>query len=284
MRTLLHGLLFLCGVALASLVEVDDSNFESLVFGQPGKYSFVYFYAPGCKHCLDLEPHFEPLVDLYEGTNLQIFKINGRTNKRVRDKYQLFGYPTLKLFSSQGDDIGAYTGIRTTAKMIEYLQGATGIHPIYPPKTVVEVSPENIDQELFEKLQNDVLLVFYAPWAERWDNAHNSFYERLAQYYKNEVKDGTLFRAVDVSKAENNVLLARFKVTKYPTLFYFPKNREHNEKPFRLDHDVGPEEIVEMLMGSDVGQTEFSLVNSLESTEVEEDIEDDDVNAQYRDL
>ncbi|KAG7903266.1 hypothetical protein KL935_000798 [Ogataea polymorpha] len=284
MRSLIHGLLFLCGVALASLVEVDDSNFENLVFGQPGKYSFVYFYAPGCKHCLELEPHFEPLVDLYEGTKLQIFKINGRTNKRIRDKYQLFGYPTLKLFSSQGDDIGAYTGIRTTAKMIEYLEDATGIHPIYPPRTVVEVSPENIEQEVFEKLQNDVMLVFYAPWVERWDNAHNSFYERLAQYYENEVKDGTLFRAVDVSKAENNALLAQFKVAKYPTLFYFPKNRQDSNSPFRLDHNVGPEEIVEILMGSDTGQRQFTLVNSLDFTEVEENTRNDEVDVQYRDL
>ncbi|KAH3665962.1 hypothetical protein OGAPHI_004151 [Ogataea philodendri] len=284
MRSILAGLFLLIGLTLAYIVEVDDRDFEDVVFGQPGKYSFVYFYSPGCIHCQNLDPQFEPLGNLFHETNLQIVKVNGKANSRLRSKFQLIGFPTLKLFSFEGDDIGAYTGLRTTHKMVEYLRDATGVQPRYPPRSVVDVSSSNIDQTIHKHTDKDVVLAFAAPWIDGWDDPHSSYYERLAQYYSDKVKDGTIFGLVDISKAENNQLISRFQVTKYPTVFHFPKDRSDNENIFKLDHDVGPEEIVSLLMGTDSGQTSFVVGGSgIDYTE-ESDLEDDTIDIQFRDL
>ncbi|GME81496.1 unnamed protein product [Ambrosiozyma monospora] len=259
-------LAFIISTTIASSIpvtEVYDSNFEDTVFGTPGKkYSFVLFYSPFCQHCKDLEPHFNPLAELYQDTKLQIFKINAIENKSIAKKYGLVGFPVMKLFdAADGQQVGFFKGIKTTAKIVDYLQEATGVKPNYPPKSVVDVTPDNIQQEIYDKLDHDVALAFYSPSDDLWDlDNYHSFYQRIAKYYEDAVQDGTIFAAVDVSKPESQSLMEYFNVAKTPTLFVFPKGRENNlDEVFKLDHDVGPEEIVSVLMESDVGQVAVNL-------------------------
>jgi protein disulfide-isomerase-like protein len=82
--------------ANSKVVTLTDENFhqEVVVKGEP---IFVQFYAPWCGHCKRLMPTWDALaLELLGETRFG--RIDCVPNEKTKDKYQIRGFPTLKLF------------------------------------------------------------------------------------------------------------------------------------------------------------------------------------------
>jgi protein disulfide-isomerase A1 len=95
-------------------------NFKDIV-KQPGKDVFVEFYAPWCGHCKTLAPKWEELGKWAKNKpNLVIAKMDATANDV--EAVQVSGFPTLKLFKADSDEIVDYDDARELESMIAFLE------------------------------------------------------------------------------------------------------------------------------------------------------------------
>ena len=71
--------------------------------------NMILFYAPWCGHCNTLMPHWNKLEKQYNhqkinGKNINIVKINCDENPQLATRYDIQGYPTIKLLSINNND------------------------------------------------------------------------------------------------------------------------------------------------------------------------------------
>ena len=97
-----------------------------------GEVIVVLFYAPWCGHCKTFKPEFEKAMSELDGVKATKSKIEGKTvrfakidcdqeeNKPLAEKYNIKGYPTVKILSDNGAAI-EYDGDRSADGMRQYL-------------------------------------------------------------------------------------------------------------------------------------------------------------------
>ncbi|XP_074263521.1 protein disulfide-isomerase 5-2-like [Silene latifolia] len=80
------------------VIELTDSNFDSAI--STFDYVLVDFYAPWCGHCKSLAPELDAAAPVLAQLKkpIVIAKINADKFRRVGDKYEIDGFPTLKVF------------------------------------------------------------------------------------------------------------------------------------------------------------------------------------------
>ncbi|XVF30026.1 hypothetical protein REPUB_Repub16aG0021800 [Reevesia pubescens] len=80
------------------VLELDESNFDSAI--SSFDYILVDFYAPWCGHCKRLSPQLDEAAPILAGLKdpIVIAKLNADKFTILARKYELHGYPTLKLF------------------------------------------------------------------------------------------------------------------------------------------------------------------------------------------
>ncbi|XP_004250404.2 protein disulfide-isomerase 5-2 [Solanum lycopersicum] len=80
------------------VLELDESNFEAAI--STFDYMFVDFYAPWCGHCKRLSPELDKasanLAVLKQP--IVIAKVDADKYSRLASKYEIDGFPTLKIF------------------------------------------------------------------------------------------------------------------------------------------------------------------------------------------
>ena len=77
------------------------------------------FHADWCGHCHHFMPTFEKLRQEYvDSSILKVVKISD-TNRELVEKYQIGGYPTIKLYD--GNDVVEYTGGRDINNIREFV-------------------------------------------------------------------------------------------------------------------------------------------------------------------
>ncbi|KAJ3675199.1 hypothetical protein LUZ60_004241 [Juncus effusus] len=103
-----------------TVIELHDSNFDSAVASFD--YLLVDFHAPWCGHCKRLSPELDLAAPVLAGLNEPIYiaKIDADKYSKIASKYQIDGFPTLKLFI-HGVPI-EYTGPRKSELLIQYLK------------------------------------------------------------------------------------------------------------------------------------------------------------------
>jgi protein disulfide isomerase len=104
---------------------LTDANFEPFVTANT--FTFVEFYAPWCGHCQQLTPIF---VSSAKASQVPFGKVDCTVNKQVCESLQIQGYPTIKLFHSDGKAVD-FEGERDQATILAFLQKKTG-----PPSTL----------------------------------------------------------------------------------------------------------------------------------------------------
>jgi len=97
-----------------------SSNFND-VAKDATKDVLVEFYAPWCGHCKKLAPIWEELGEHYkDNEKIAIAKIDMTANELVDVKVR--GFPTIKLFKAGTNEQVDYTGGRTLADFIKFLE------------------------------------------------------------------------------------------------------------------------------------------------------------------
>jgi len=95
-------------------------NFNDIV-NKPGVDAFVEFYAPWCGHCKKLAPIWDELGEHYKGKEgLVIAKMDATANEV--DEVQVSGFPTIKFFPADSDEVVDYDGARDLDGFIAFLE------------------------------------------------------------------------------------------------------------------------------------------------------------------
>ncbi|KAJ3700335.1 hypothetical protein LUZ61_004040 [Rhynchospora tenuis] len=133
---LLLGTILLCSSSVKSeeeeeasaVVVLDNSNFTEEV----GKHDFIVveFYAPWCGHCKKLAPEYEKAAQVLSKHNPPIIlaKVDGsdKMNKPLVDKFNVKGFPTIKIIKSKGEVEQEYKGPRQSDGIVKYLKTQAG--------------------------------------------------------------------------------------------------------------------------------------------------------------
>ena len=131
-----------------NVIILTDATFEKAV--KKYDYLMVLFYAPWCGHCKKFHPEYEKAAATLRKENLYLAKVDATTEKQLAEKYNIEGFPTVKLLI-KGEEV-EYTGGRTENEVVNWMRKKTG-----PP--CIELKNEN-DIEKFQK-DNEVCLIYY---------------------------------------------------------------------------------------------------------------------------
>ncbi|GKA06380.1 disulfide isomerase-like protein 5-2 [Tanacetum coccineum] len=113
------------------VLELTESNFDAAI--STFDYIFVDFYAPWCGHCKRLSPELDKAAPMLSGLKkpVVIAKIDADKYSRIASKYDIDGFPTLKMFMNGVPT--DYTGPRKADLLVRYLRKF-----VAPDVTIIE--------------------------------------------------------------------------------------------------------------------------------------------------
>ncbi|XP_066268412.1 protein disulfide-isomerase A6-like [Branchiostoma lanceolatum] len=132
------------------VIELTDANFEEKVLGSKDIW-LVEFFASWCGHCQRLAPEWAKAASELKG-KVHLAALDATVHTVTAARYQVQGYPTIKLFSAgpKDGDAADYQGGRTASDIV---QAALDLHAetINPPELVEVVSAEVMKENCNEK-------------------------------------------------------------------------------------------------------------------------------------
>ncbi len=184
---------------------------------------FSQFYAPWCGHCKTLAPEYEIVATAFKslGDRAVIASVNCDEHRELGKRFGVSGFPTLKWFPAGSLEPEAYSGGRTSAAIIDFVNGKAGTNARVAAKAsaVIELDPSNFDS-IVKDSSKDVLVKFYAPWCGHCKKMVPD-YEKAAESLLGEA--GVVIAKLDADK--HRELGEKYGVTGFPTLKFFPKVR-----------------------------------------------------------
>ena len=117
------------------VLTVNDSNIDDAIKTNP--VFFLKFYAPWCGHCKHLAPEYGKAADIAKGKKYVFAEIDTTQNEKSSQKYEIQGFPTLKLFINGSDPID-YNGERTSDGILTWIDKM--LLPPYTALTAMEYS------------------------------------------------------------------------------------------------------------------------------------------------
>jgi thiol-disulfide isomerase/thioredoxin len=111
--------------------EMSDTLIESTsvrpnLTPAKGECVVALFYADWCPHCVNFKPHYKKaMADLNgkpgkDGKKLRLEMVDCDADKNISKKYDVSGYPTVKLIKDNGQQV-EYGGERTYEGLRKYL-------------------------------------------------------------------------------------------------------------------------------------------------------------------
>jgi len=129
MKALFFAVVVAVAVALlASHAAADDEkvvtlttkNFDEFVAKNP--LSLIEFYAPWCGHCKALAPEYEKAAQQLEGKNSgALGKVDCTVERDVCNKFDVQGFPTVKLFHNDGSEPTDYNEARKADAIVKFM-------------------------------------------------------------------------------------------------------------------------------------------------------------------
>jgi len=104
------------------VLVLTKKNFDKAIKGH--HLILVEFYAPWCGHCQDLAPKYEEAAKLLVGTGVKLAKIDATAETELASKYEIEGYPTLKLF--RDEKVSDYTGPMDAKGIVMWMEKKAG--------------------------------------------------------------------------------------------------------------------------------------------------------------
>lgn len=127
-QIIVTGAILAAGLAIATVGASDAgaavphltaAEFEESI--SDGKVHFIKLYAPWCGHCRRLAPTWAELAAAYKGSDcVAIASVDCTKEAELCTKYEVRGYPTLKLFHG-GEAKEQYKGPRALDSLKEFV-------------------------------------------------------------------------------------------------------------------------------------------------------------------
>lgn len=243
------------------VIVLTDDNFESVV--KEKSPILVEFYAPWCGHCKRLDPLYIRAAEILENrkSRASLGKLDATNHTKSTKRFQVQGYPTLKLFLNGVDGtVMDFDGARDEEGIVQWLEEKTDPDYKPPPSAVLTLTGQN-----FSKLTNEaeiMLVEFFAPWCGHCKKLAPEFEKAAQKLSKLPIKlatvDGTIER--DLAK--------QFSVTGYPTLKIFKRG-----KSFDYDGPREAEGIIEyMISRSKPACSEISSIDQIDKSISKDDV------------
>lgn len=140
----------------SDVVDLTDKNFDSEVMSE--QLALVEFFAPWCGHCKNLAPEYEVAASALKsnpsaeavGGSIKLAKVDCTENTELCQKFQVQGYPTLKVF--RNGQHTEYGGPRKSDGIVSYM-----LKQSLP--SVATVASKDYDS--FKDLETVVLVAHY---------------------------------------------------------------------------------------------------------------------------
>ncbi|KAJ8926879.1 hypothetical protein NQ314_020730 [Rhamnusium bicolor] len=221
-----------------NVVELTPDNFDKLVL-RGDEVWVVEFFAPWCGHCQQLVPEYTKAANALKGV-VKVGAANVDEHKELGGKYDVRGFPTIKIFGANKNKPEDYNGARTAKDIVEAALkavkgkvkaslngGSSGSNDSGDDSDVIELTDNNFDKLVLQS--DDMWLVeFFAPWCGHCKNLA-PHWAKAATELKGKVKLGALDATVHQSKA------AKYGVQGYPTIKLFASGAKDSP----TDYDGG---------------------------------------------
>lgn len=208
----------------SNVIELTPSNFESRVIDSDDVW-IVEFFAPWCGHCKNLVPEYQKAAKALKGI-VKVGAVNADEHQSLSSKYNVGGFPTIKIFGSNKKTPTDYQGPRTAQGLInsafqtlrEIVDSRIGKSKSSGGSSksssdVIELTESDFDEKVL-KSEDLWLVEFYAPWCGHCKNLAPVWAE-VATELKGKVKVG----AVDATVYQT--LSQRYQVRGFPTIKVF---------------------------------------------------------------
>ncbi|KAG8196475.1 hypothetical protein JTE90_012293 [Oedothorax gibbosus] len=217
------------------VVELNPATFNSKVLDSDEIW-IVEFYAPWCGHCQALVAEYSKMAAAVKGL-VKVGAVNADQHQSLGQKYEIRGFPTIKIFSSNKNKPKDFQGPRTAQGMVDELfkelkiqvqdrlggkksggkssGGGSKSRKEGDPKDVIELTDSNFQEKVLDS--NDMWLVeFYAPWCGHCQRLAPHWQEAATEL-KGKVKLGALDATV------HTVMAGKYGIKGFPTIKFFPQ-------------------------------------------------------------
>lgn len=218
----------------SKVVNLTPDDFDKTVLESTDLW-LIEFYAPWCGHCKNLAPEWEKAAQQLEGTNVHIAAVDADKYGALGGKYQVQGFPTIKVFGDDKQNPTNFEEQRRAAAIVKFAKmewkridnKRNGVdtpieeEPEGPPSSefydgtdVVELSDAMIDAEI-AKGKDAWLIEFYAPWCGHCKNLVPEW-KKAATQLQGSIKIG----AIDATAHKK--WAGKFSVNGFPTIKFIP--------------------------------------------------------------
>jgi protein disulfide-isomerase A1 len=103
------------------VLVLDENNFEASI--KKNDLTLVEFYAPWCGHCKALAPEYDRASILLKGTaGVALAKVDCTEQRDLCEKYEVQGFPTLKLFRNDDSAPSEFDQARKADAIVKFMQ------------------------------------------------------------------------------------------------------------------------------------------------------------------
>ena len=105
----------------SAVIKLTEANFKDFIANNP--YVLAEFFAPWCGHCKKLGPEFASAADSLVETNpdIKLAQVDCTEDRDLCAKFDIRGYPTLKIFKGETASPSDYAGQRQSDAIINYM-------------------------------------------------------------------------------------------------------------------------------------------------------------------
>eukprot|EP01013_Petalomonas_cantuscygni_P030221 TRINITY_DN56161_c0_g1_i1.p4 TRINITY_DN56161_c0_g1~~TRINITY_DN56161_c0_g1_i1.p4 ORF type:complete len:138 (+),score=31.02 TRINITY_DN56161_c0_g1_i1:32-415(+) len=107
----------------SDVLVLDQDSFDSQITNSKSN-AIVVFYAPWCGHCKRLVPEYKEAATKAKSEGLIVASVDCTAHQGLCQKFDVRGYPTIKVFPKNGGEAQPFRGARNTDAILSAVRSA----------------------------------------------------------------------------------------------------------------------------------------------------------------